>query len=326
MPPARPVPHHAVAPASTCVAPEHLSGETPTAAPLERAICWVNGLPANPDAPALPVSDRGFTLADGCFETMRAYGGVIFCLDAHMQRLSMTAARLGIPVPPHLEQTLAAALRALRAVRADASVRLTISRGTGAGLAAPSGAVPTTVLLIGRLPAVPATLDTAGLTARIASGRRNEHAPSAGLKTLSYTDAVMALTEARASGADEALLLDTAGHLCDGSSSNLFLVAGGIVRTPPRSCGILPGITRETVLGILQSLGITAEEVPILPVELDTADEVFLTSSLREIAPVTRIGEQPVGSGRPGPLAGRVKAAYRGLVASAIADEFDGTV
>jgi branched-chain amino acid aminotransferase len=324
MPPAQPLPHHALASASGAAVPEHLPAGTPAGTPLERAMCWVNGLPVNPDAPALSVSDRGFTLADGCFETMRAYRGVIFCLDAHMDRLSVTAARLGIAVPPHLEQTVADATRALRAARADASVRLTVSRGAGAGVAAPPGVVPTTVLLIGRLPAVPVTLATTGLTVRIASGRRNEHAPSAGLKTLSYTDTVLALTEARARGADDALFLDTAGHLCEGTSSNLFLVTGGIVRTPPRSCGILPGITRHTVLAILESLGIAAEETPIPPGALDAAGEVFLTSSLREIAPVTRIGERPVGSGRPGPLTGRVRAVYRGLVASAIADEWDG--
>lgn len=312
MPPAQPMPHHA--PASP-----------PTGTPLERAMCWVNGLPADPDAPALSVSDRGFTLADGCFETMRAYRGVIFCLGEHMERLSVTAARLGIPVPPHLEQTVAAATRALRAARADASVRLTISRGAGAGVAPPSGIAPTTVLLISRLPAVPATLAATGLAVRIASGRRNEYAPSAGLKTLSYTDTVLALIEAKAGGADDALLLDTAGHLCEGTSSNLFLVAGGRVRTPPRSCGILPGITRQTVLAILESLGIAAKEAPLPPEELDGADEIFLTSSLREIAPVTRIGERVVGSGRPGPLTSRVVAAYRDLVAAAIADEWDGT-
>jgi branched-chain amino acid aminotransferase len=302
-----------------------MSAGPSSTATLERAMCWVNGLPANPDAPALSVSDRGFTLADGCFETMRAYRGVIFCLDDHMERLSVTAARLGIPVPPHLEQTVAAATRALRAARADASVRLTMSRGVGTGVAAPPGVVPTTVLLVSRLPAIPATVATTGLRVRVASGRRNEYAPSAGLKTLSYTDTVLALAEAKAHGADDALFLDTAGHLCEGTSSNLFVVAGGRVRTPPHSCGILPGITRRTVLGILGSLGIAAEECPLPPGELDTADEIFLTSSLREIAPVTRIGERMAGSGRPGPLTGRVMAAYRALVSQAIADELDGT-
>src|SRR5580658_6795572 len=145
-------------------------------AALERALCWVNGLPADPHSPALPVSDRGFTLADGCFETMRAYRGVIFHLSAHLARMATTLGRLHIALPPHLEQTVSAATRALRAARADASVRLTISRGIGAGVAVPPGAVPTTVLLIGRLPVFPSAITTAGLTVRIASGRRNEHA------------------------------------------------------------------------------------------------------------------------------------------------------
>jgi branched-chain amino acid aminotransferase len=288
-------------------------------------MCWVNGLPASPDGPALPVSDRGFTLADGCFETMRAYRGVIFRLGAHLERLAATADRLHIALPPHLEQTVSAATRALRAAGADASVRLTISRGIGAGVAAPPGAVPTTVLLIGRLPVFPPAIGTAGLSVRIAAGRRNEHAATAGLKTLSYTDAVLALTEARAGGADDALFLDTAGHLCEGTSSNLFVVANGVVHTPPRSCGILPGVTRAAVLGLLEASGTPIEEAPVPPEALDTADEVFLTSSLREIAPVTRIGERPVGSGRPGPLTHRVRVAYHMMVASAIADETGST-
>jgi branched-chain amino acid aminotransferase len=296
----------------------------PAGTPLERAMCWVNGLPTSPDAPALQVSDRGFTLADGCFETMRAYRGVIFHLGAHLERLAATADRLRIALPPHLEQSVSAATRALRAARADASVRLTISRGIGAGVAVPPGAVPTTVLLIGRLPVFPSTLVTAGLTVRIASGRRNEHATTAGLKTLSYTDTVLGLIEARDAGAEDALFLDTAGHLCEGTSSNLFVVANGVVHTPPRSCGILPGVTRAAVLGLLEASGTPVDEAPVPPEALDTADEVFLTSSLREIAPVTRVGERPVGSGRPGPLTHRLQAAYRMMVASAVADETGG--
>src|SRR5580692_240562 len=263
-------------------------------AALERALCWVNGLPADPDSPALLVSDRGFTLADGCFETMRAYRGVIFHVSA------------------------------LRAAGADASVRLTISRGIGAGVAVPSGAVPTSVLLIARLPVFPPALYTAGLTVRIATGRRNEYGATAGLKTLSYTDTVMALIEATAGGADDALLLDTAGHLCEGTSSNVFVVANGVVHTPPRSCGVLPGVTREAVLGILEASRIPVIEAPMLPDVLGTADEVFLTSSLREIAPVTRVGDRPVGSGTPGPITRQVCAAYRIAVAGAIADEMGG--
>jgi branched-subunit amino acid aminotransferase/4-amino-4-deoxychorismate lyase len=286
--------------------------------------CWVNGIPTDPRIPALSVSDRGFTLADGCFETMRAYRGVVFRLDAHLDRLAAATDRLGIPAPPHLDETVADAVRALRAGRADASVRLTVSRGVSAGVAPAPGVAPTTVLLIDRMPAFPATLGTRGLSVHIASGRRNEYAPSAGLKTLSYTDTVLALAAARARGADDAVLLDTAGHLCEGTSSNLFLVIRGVVHTPPATCGILPGITRQAVLDMLADFDIPVEQFPIPPAALDAADELFLTSCLREIAPVTRVDERPIGTGVPGPLTLRLRAAYQALVTSAIADDAGG--
>jgi branched-chain amino acid aminotransferase len=281
----------------------------------------VNGARVDPAAPALSVSDRGFTLADGCFETMRAYGGVIFRLDRHLGRLAGTADRLGIPVPSHLDQTVSDAARALRARRADAALRLTVTRGIGAGLAPVAGAPPTTVLLIDRVPPFPATLFARGLSTHIALGRRNEHASTAGLKTLAYTEAVLAAAEARARGADDALFLDTAGHLCEGTSSNIFLVIRGVAHTPPRSCGVLPGITRAVVLEILATLDIPIVESPIPPEALDAADELFLTSSLREIAPVTSVSDRPVGTGAPGPVTRRVREAYQALIAVAVADD-----
>jgi branched-chain amino acid aminotransferase len=284
-------------------------------------LCWVNGRAVDVDTPAVSVSDRGFTLADGCFETMRAYAGVIFRLDAHLARLATTADRLGIPAPPHLEETISDAVRALRAARADAAVRLTVTRGVGRGLSAPNGARPTTVLLVDHLPAFPARIATQGLSARIADGRRNEFAPTAGLKTLAYTDAVVSLAAARARGADEALLLDTEGHLSEGSSSNIFLVIRGVVHTPPSSCGVLPGITRAAVLDILAALDIPVAQSPIPASAVAAADEIYLTSSLRELAPVTSVDDRPVGRGRIGPLTIQLQTAYAALVAQAVADE-----
>jgi branched-chain amino acid aminotransferase len=277
-------------------------------------MCWVNGLRVDPGAPALSVSDRGFTLADGCFETMRAYGGVIFRLDAHVARLADTAARLEIPVPPHLSETIADAARALRASRADAALRLTLSRGIGGGMTMPPGRPPTTVFLADQLPAFPASLATRGLTARVGQGRRNEFAPTAGLKTLGYTDAVVALAEARRRGADDVVLLDTEGHLSEASTSNVFLVVRGVVHTPPRTCGALPGITRAAVLEILATLDIPVTEAPIPRAALDAADEIFFTSSLREIAPVTVMENRPVGAGAVGPLTREVRESFDRLV------------
>lgn len=283
-------------------------------------LCWVNGLRVDPTGPALRVSDRGFRLADGCFETMRAYGGVIFRLDAHVARLATTADRLGIVVPPHLDATIADVARAVWAHHVDATVRLTLTRGVGSGLAATDSGPPTTVVWADRLNPTHAEVYTRGLQVRIADGRRNEFAPTAGLKTLSYTDAVVALLAARAHGADDALLLDTEGHLSEGSGSNVFLVIRGVVHTPPRGCGVLPGITRAAVLEILAALDLPLEETAVPASAVLVADEMFLTSSLREIAPVTVVDGRPVGSGVVGPVTARVRSAFAQVVAAEVAD------
>jgi branched-subunit amino acid aminotransferase/4-amino-4-deoxychorismate lyase len=281
-------------------------------------LCWVNGLRIDPQAPAISVLDRGFTLADGCFETMRAYSGTVFRLDAHLARLATTLARLGMAVPPHLDAAISDAVRTLSAARVDRSVRLTVTRGRGSGVAPPGAVEPTTVLLVDRLG--PSTSVRHGLRVCVADGRRNEYAPTAGLKTLSYTDAVVALSAARAQGADDAILLDTGGHLSEGSSSNIFAVIRGIARTPPVRCGALPGITRAAVLEILARLAIPIDESPIPAGALTEADEVFLTSSLREVAPVIAVDNRPVGTGHVGPLTVRVQEAYRQLIADEVAD------
>lgn len=288
-------------------------------------MCWVNGHRVDASTPTLSALDRGFTLADGCFETMRAYRGVIFRLDAHVARLAHAGDMLGIPEPPHLAETISEALRRLRIGMFDAAVRVTVSRGVGRGVQPPTGIMPTTVLIADHLPTPPAMLRTRGLSVRIAAGRRNEFAATAGLKTLSYTDSVIALAAARALGADDALVLDTAGHLSEGTSSNTFLIIRGVVHTPPGSCGILPGITRAAVLEILADFDIPVEETPIPASAIDAADELFLTSSIRGVAPVTRVDDRPVGTGTVGPITQRIVAAYDALVATEVADYLAGS-
>ena len=277
---------------------------------------WIDGRRMPPDAAHLSALDRGFTLADGVFETLRVHRGVAFRLDAHLGRLHGAAAALGIPLRADVGEVVAAAVsEADGAGLGEASVRVSVSRGVGApGVAPLSSAEATVVIVVSELPCFPASVYTDGLTAHVASGRRNEHAMTAGLKTLAYTDAVLALAEARAAGADEALFLDTAGHLSEGSSSNAFLGAGGVLVTPPLSCGALPGITRAAVVQLARELGVAVEERPIAPGEIAGADELFLTSSLRGIAPVVAVDRQAVGSGYPGPLTRRLMEAYAALV------------
>ena len=277
---------------------------------------WIDGEPMAAGAAHLSARDRGVTLADGVFETMRATRGTIFRLDHHLARLGRALQTLGIPAPPPLRDWV---LRAVDAAALDAaSVRLTVTRGVAAtgGVAPPPDVAPTTIVTISPMPSFPPAIYERGLSARIASGRRNERAMSAGMKTLAYTDAVLALMEAQRSGADDALFLDVEGHCSEATSSNLFVWTGAALLTPPTSCAALPGITRAAVLEIAYAQGLTVEERAFGPDELQQASEAFLTSSLRGIAPLVRVDGRPIGSGTPGETTRRLAAAYADLVAA----------
>jgi branched-chain amino acid aminotransferase len=275
---------------------------------------WVNGERHSATGAHISVYDRGFALADGVFETMRAYGGTVFRLDDHLARLEHGLAALDIPPPPQLREWVLVSVRAID--RGDASMRVTVTRGSGApGVAPPADPCPTVVVTIAPPPIFPSNIYKVGLTAHVVSGRRSERSMTAGLKTLAYTEAVAALIEARRAGADEALFLDTGDHCSEATSSNLFVWTGTSLATPPVTCGALPGITRAIVLELAHSLGLPASERVVELRELMSAEEAFLTSSLRGIAPLTKLGDHIIGRGVPGALTGRLTAAYTALVA-----------
>lgn len=273
-------------------------------------VVWLNGELVRVDEAHVSIFDRGFTLGDGLFETMRVYGGRIFRVHEHIERLERSAARIGLPLPTGLAD--AASQTAAANGLAEAAVRLTVSRGPGpAGLEPPESVRPTVVIAARPAPAPPASV-----RAGIAAGRLNEHAPTAGLKRLGFLDSIVALREARAAGYDDVILLDTAGHLAEGAASNLFVMADGVLRTPPLTCGVLPGITRAAVLEIAAGLDWAASEDPLDPAILRSADEAFLTSSLREIVPLVAVDGRVIGCGLPGPLTRRIQDAYAGLARS----------
>jgi len=283
-------------------------------------LIWINGRSMAPDARHISALDRGFTLADGVFETMRVYDGIVFHLEHHLRRLSASTSALGIPLRADVGATVGVAMSAAReAGMREAGVRITVSRGVGAPGVAPLPSTdptvePTVVVAVSALPVFAPTIYTDGLAVRIASGRRNEHAMTAGLKTLAYADSVAALAEARAAGADDALFLDTEGHLSEATSSNAFICTDGVLATPPLSCGALPGITRATVLELATELRLTVEARPIQRDELFAADELFLTSSLRAIAPVVSVNGRPIGRAKPGPITRQLMDEYASLV------------
>ena len=276
-------------------------------------IVWVDGRRLPSDGAHISARDRGFTLADGVFETMKARGGRVFRLDRHLARLEGALRTLSIPVPSELREWVDAALQAAHAP--DASVRLTVSRGVAAGgVPPPEESIPTVVITVAPPPAFGSAIYDVGLRARVASGRRNEFAMTAGLKTLAYIDSVAAMIEARNAGADEVLFLDTRGHCSEASASNLFAVVNGRLLTPPISCAALPGITRAAVIELAATLDRPVDEQPIDMRALLTASEAFLTSSLRGIAPLVEVDGRPLGDGTPGPITRQVSTAYAALV------------
>jgi branched-chain amino acid aminotransferase len=276
-------------------------------------VVWVNGRREPAAGPHVSARDRGLTLADGVFETMRARNGVVFRLDRHLSRLQHALAALEIPAPAELRDWLVAAVP--DATAGPASIRLTVTRGVGGlGVAPPADVQPTVIVSVNPFPVFPPATYAAGLAVHIASGRRNEQAMTAGLKTIAFTDSVAALLEARRARADEALFLDTAGHCSEATSSNLFVRVGGELLTPPISCAALPGITRAAVLELARTMGVPTAERPVALDELLGADEAFLTSSLRGIAPVAQVDGRRLGAGAPGALTRDISAAYAAVV------------
>ncbi len=274
---------------------------------------YLNGKLFPDDKACISPSDRGLLLGDGIFETMRVYKGNIFRLDAHLERFLAGAEFLDIPLPDvgeSLSQSLARTLEANALAGSDASLRLTLTRGSGPrGLVPSPQAKPT--LLITASPLSVTAYPPA--TAIISSICRNEHSPLANLKTLNFLDNVLARQEAVKAGADEALLLNTAGNLAEASAANLFVVFDGILHTPPLSDGPLPGITRAVVLELAEGLDIPAVETSLKPEQLFAAEEAFLTNSLIEVRALVKVDGQNIGDGREGEITRELMANWEWL-------------
>jgi branched-chain amino acid aminotransferase len=220
---------------------------------------------------------------------------------------------LRIDAPPELDRRVTEAVDA--AGLDDASVRLTVTRGLGSGgLVVARDTLPTIIVTVGVMPVFPVSVYEQGLSAHVPAGRRNARSSTAGVKTLSYTDAVVGLLEAQEQGADEAVFLDNDDHCSEASASNLFMVTDATLVTPPISCGALPGITRATVLQLAATLGVGAVERVCTLDDLLRSEEAFLTSSLRGIAPLVLVNGREIGTGTPGVLTRRMSAAHEVLV------------
>lgn len=268
---------------------------------------YLNGAILPPEQARIDPFDRGFSLGDGLFETLRAYDGRPFRLEDHLERMSTAAAALDIPLPvdmPAVAEAVVALLGANRHGGGDASIRITLSRGAGArGLAPPEDPRPT--LMIATAGYAPPPEICAAVTVAI---RRNEGSPQSRMKSLGALDNVLAAREAAKRGAEEAILLNNAGSIACGARANLFAVIDGRLVTPPIADGVLPGIARRVVLEIAAARRLPWEEASLRPEDLARAEEVLLTNSLFEIRSVGRLDARTI-AGRA--LGDRLRAEYR---------------
>ena len=277
---------------------------------------YVNGRFVPENEATISPMDRGFTLADGLFETMVALGDSVFRMDDHLARMRRGADFLRIPLPS-TEELTEAVLESIRRNGLPGSVaRLTVSRGLdrGRGLDAPPGLEPTLVVRVAPW-AAPPEAPPAGRRLALSLAARNDRSPLARIKSLSYVEGVTARLEAQAKGADDALLSNTRGLVTGGTSSNVFIVSEGILLTPPEEDGVLPGIARLTVLEEAAMLGVSVAERSMEPGLVAGADEVFLTNVVQGPTPVASLDGGAIGAGAPGPVTHRLFMAYWDRVA-----------
>jgi branched-chain amino acid aminotransferase len=271
---------------------------------------WVNGSLAEEDEAVLSVFDHGFTVGDGVFETVKVVRGQPFALRRHVDRLAASASGLGLPRPDPagVRQAVAETLGA-NDVGALGRLRITYTGGISP-LGSERGTAGPTLVVV----AVPMQPWPQSAAVAVVPWTRNEHGALAGLKTTSYAENVVMLAHAKRQGASEALFANTAGNLCEGTGSNVFLGLGGRLVTPLLSAGCLAGVTRAL---LLEWVGADEQDVPLAA--LAEADEVFLASTTRDVQAVHRVDDRSLPE-VPGPLtrkATEVFAARSGEVLAA---------
>lgn len=272
-------------------------------------VFWLNGRLVPAAQATVSVMDHGLLYGDGVFEGIRFYSGRAFRLAQHIERLILSARAIALTLP-YDAQTLAAAVNETIAAfgEADGYIRLVATRGVGPMGLDPRGCrAPTVFIVADRLRLVDERTRERGARVIIAATRR---LPPDGLdpriKSLNYLNHVLARMEANRAGADEAILLNSAGRVAEGTADNLFIVRAGELQTPPPVEGALAGITREAVLALARDCGIPAREVPLAPYDLYTADECFLTGTAAELIPVAEVDGRAM-TACPGPVFKRLR-------------------
>ena len=259
---------------------------------------WIDGQIVRGRDAAISLHDRGARDGEGLFETLRFEGGRAQFWKLHLERLVLSAAELGFPVPPSPAKLAAACDELLAGDNLrEAVVRITVTRGVPGGRPTRTGCWIEAEPLAARL-----WSGTRAGAARAVISRTPFHPGSLGRhKTTSRLAYHLAREEARAERADEALLVGESGELFEGTVSNVLAVIGGELLTPPLACGILPGIARAVVLDVCRAIGVRAREAPLAVADLAGAEEVLLTNCVQQVVPLASLEEWRFGAPRLAP-------------------------
>jgi branched-chain amino acid aminotransferase len=268
-------------------------------------------------AAKISVFDHGLLYGDGVFEGIRVYSRRIFRLEAHIDRLYASARALALAIPLAAGELSAVVREAVRRNgRDDAYIRLIVTRGAGElGIDPLSCPRPSIIVIVGEVHLYPAQLYHTGIKAITSPTRQVSHeAVDPRVKSLNYLKNVLAKIDAQRAGAEEAILLNSAGFIAECAGDNLFLVRQERVATPSPQDGALEGITRGAVLQLAAEAGMEAREARLTRYDVYTADECFLTGTGAEIMPVTEVDGRRIGDGTVGPITRRLRTAFDALV------------
>ena len=295
--------------------PTAVSPAADTGSPL----VWLDGKWCDRSTAMISVYDHGLLYGDGVFEGIRVYGGKIFRLGAHLERLYDSAKAIWLTIPMSREQMTSVTEEAVRRSGIkEAYIRHVVTRGVGdLGLDPRKCATPTVMIIVDTIKLWPEQVYEAGLnviTAGTPIPQRESLSPR--VKSLNYLAHILAKIEGIHGGADEVLMLDSAGAVAEGSGQNIFVVKHGRLLTPPPYAGGLKGVTRDVVMELAKEAGYPVVETILNRYDVYTADEAFFTGTASELVAIRQVDGRVIGSGKAGPVTRDLRGRFQALVRS----------
>jgi branched-chain amino acid aminotransferase len=278
---------------------------------------YINGKLHDKADAKVSVYDHGLLYGDGVFEGIRVYAGKVFRLREHVDRLYDSARHIQLEIPLSKEQMSEAITSTVKAnAKENGYIRAVVTRGAGSlGLDPRKTTDPQVIIIVDDITMYPPEVYEHGMEIVTAATIRNHaNALNPRIKSLNYLNNIMAKIEAIQGGCFEALMLNTKGEVAECTGDNIFVVKGGVLKTPAPDAGILEGVTRNAVLELARGADIPVQEVALTRHDVYAADECFLTGTAAEVVPVVKCDKRPIGTGRPGPVTKLLRDRFHVLV------------